>query len=542
MPRIERPPKTSPFSPTPPRRLRTSWLLRNLALAGLGLALVQGPEAYGQTEPKMLDRKLAVRTVVSGLATPTTMAFLGPDDFLVLEKNTGKVQRVTNGAIAGTVLDLPVNSASERGLLGMALHPDFSANGLVYLYWTESATGADSGVLSETRRLGNRVDRFVWNGTTLTLDTDLANVVENRILPGNLIALRALQEDAGQEPRGNHDGGVLRFGPDRKLYVFVGDLGRRGELQNLPCGPVADCPKGEGRAAATVPDDPFGGPAPDNAHLSGVILRLNDNGTTPTDNPFFVEGAARGGETGEVLQKVFSYGHRNSFGMAFDPKSKNLWLSENGDDSFSELNLVRPGLNGGWVQLAGPLRRLAEFKAIETGAAPDACSGQSLAGLQQVRWPPENIAESRREWVKRLTRLPGSYYGDPKFSWKYEVAPAAIGFQEGRGLGPKFNGDLFMGASTARLRGGYLFRFDLTRDRANVVPPHRRLRDKVADNRCKHDLTESEKLLIGENFGVVTDLRTGPNGSLYAVSLSNGAVYEIAKASQMKLKSGKSRK
>ena len=111
------------------------------------------------------DPKLSVRTSRAGLVTPSTMAFLGANEFLVLEKNTGKVQRFLNGVLAGTVLDLAVNFGSERGLLGIALHPRFRANHFVYLYWTESATGSDTDVLSETSLLGNRVDRYVWNGT-----------------------------------------------------------------------------------------------------------------------------------------------------------------------------------------------------------------------------------------------------------------------------------------------------------------------------------------------------------------------------------------
>jgi aldose sugar dehydrogenase len=229
--------------------------------------------------PEMLHPGLGVRPVVSGLNLPTTMAFIGANDILVLEKNTGKARRVMNGVIQGTVLDLAVNFASERGLLGIALHPAFPTNPGVYLYWTESTTGEDTNVFSETPLLGNRVDRFIWDGTSLTLDK-------------NLIMIRAIQQDAGQPQRGNHDGGIITFGHDGKLYIFIGDVGRRGNLQNLPCGPTATCP------GPTVPDDQFGGPEPDDAHLTGVILRLNDDGTTPTDNPFFGVGASMGGEVG----------------------------------------------------------------------------------------------------------------------------------------------------------------------------------------------------------------------------------------------------
>ena len=450
-------------------------------------------EAQG---PTVVDSNLEVRTVASGLTTPIGVAYLDADDLLVLEKNTGQVKRITAGGAPATVLDLAVNFASERGLLGVALHPEFPVVPWVYLYWTESTTGDDTNVLGNTPLLGNRVDRFTWDGSSLTLDR-------------NLIRLRAIQEDADQPARGNHDGGVLRFGPDGTLHVFVGDLGRRGWMQNLPDGPF-----GPG-----IPDDQFGGPAPDDAHLSGVILRLNEDGSTPTDNPFFAAGAAIGGEAGANIQKVFSYGHRNSFGMAFDPFSGDLWLQENGDDSFSELNRVLPGMNGGWIQIAGPVERIAQFKEIET-----TFGGMNL---QQVRWPPERIADTPEEALARLFELPGARYTDPAFSWLWEVAPGGIGFLNGRSLGPQYDGDLFMGAGTPNLEGGYLFRFELTGNRRKIGVDDPRLEDRVADNVAKHEITESESLLFGRNFGIVTDVQTAPNGNLVVVSLSTGAIYEI---------------
>ena len=91
----------------------------------------------------MLDPNLTVTTMVSGLNQPTSMAFLGPNDFLILEKATGKVKHVVNGVVS-TVLTLPVNFASERGLLGIALQPDFAHTHGVYLYWTQSQSGTVS--------------------------------------------------------------------------------------------------------------------------------------------------------------------------------------------------------------------------------------------------------------------------------------------------------------------------------------------------------------------------------------------------------------
>ena len=480
-----------------PSRIRAAVLAALCSFVVLGLSTSAAAQEEG---PTMVDPRLGVRTVADGLSQPTSMAFLGPNDLLVLEKSTGRVRRVVDGVVGATVLDLAVNSGSERGLLGIALHPDFPFDPGVYLYWTESTTGADTNVLSQTPLLGNRVDRFTWDGASLTFDR-------------NLIRIRAIQEDTGQPARGNHDGGMLAFGADGRLFVFTGDVGRRGHLQNLPCGPTATCP------GPIVPDDQFGGPEADDAHRTGVVLRLEDDGTAPTDNPFFAAGAALGGEVGANVQRLYSYGHRNSFGMAVDPESGSLWLQENGDDSFSELNRVEAGMNGGWVQIAGPVGRIDEFKEIETTFGS--------RSLQQLRWPPENIADSPEEALSRLFMLPGAHYSDPELSWKWEIAPAGIGFVAGRGLGPQFEGDLFMGAATPNLEGGYLFRLRLTGNRAKIGVDDPRLEDRVADNLAKHDLTESETLLAGRNFGVSTDIETGPNGNLFVLSLTNGAVYEI---------------
>jgi len=252
-----------------------------------------------------------------------------------------------------------------------------------------------------------------------------------------------------------------------------------------------------------------------------VILRLNGDGSTPADNPFFEVGEQLGGEVGANLQRVFAYGIRNSFGMAFDPKQGNLWTQENGEDAFDEINLVEPGFNGGWIQIIGPLARLRQFKQIETTALHH----EDFPNLQQFRWGPERIADTPREARKRLFTLEGSQYTDPQFSWKHVLAPAGIGFLEGRALGRRYEGNLFVGFATLDTFNGPLFTFQVDDDELELRDP--RLKDKVADNLTFHEMTESESLLFGKNFGIVTDIQTGPNGNLFVVSLSQGAIHEI---------------
>src|SRR5215211_9518490 len=136
--------------------------------------------AAQEAGPVMLHPRLGVRPVVTGLNLPTTMAFLSANEILVLEKNTGTVQYVLNGAIDHVALDLAVNNFSERGLLGIALDPNFDSNHFVYLYWSCIAPpppaenpfvptqeecadtpelGADNGDVLAVPLLGNRVDR-----------------------------------------------------------------------------------------------------------------------------------------------------------------------------------------------------------------------------------------------------------------------------------------------------------------------------------------------------------------------------------------------
>ena len=488
-------------------------------VALLGAAFAHPLPARADTTPlTMLDPSLQVMTVINaGLSQPIGIVFLSANDYFVLEKASGQVKRVIGGVLQPTpVLDLAVNSNSERGLLSLVLHPSFPTVPHVYVRWTESSTGADSAAVAEVPLLGNRVDRFVWNGSTLTQDI---NIIRLRSLQTDNIAAPGHDGTNNANPAGNHNGGVMRFGPDGKLYLFMGDQGRRGWMQNLPNGPFLTAPQ---------VDDTFGGPAPDNAHLSGVILRLNADGTAPTDNPFFAPGSAIGGEVGANIQKIYSYGHRNGFGMAFDPVAGFLWATENADDAYSELNRVIPGMNGGWIQLAGPLSRMANWKFIETT--------QFNSSLQQVRYPPTRAAYTANLALARMLMLPGATYVDPELSWKYEIGPSGAAFVQGNALGAAYNGTLWIGSARSfqqvGANGGSLYRIKLTADRLHVdTSADPRLADKVADNLFraqKFEGTESETLLIGQGFGTTPSIEQGPDGNLYVVSLTDNAIYRIS--------------
>jgi glucose/arabinose dehydrogenase len=480
-------------------------------LAAVAGMLVLAAQAAAQA-PTVVDPDLEVRTVTTGLSQPVQMEWIGEDDFLVLEKPTGQVKRVRRGGAPEVVLDLTVNFASERGLLGIALDKFFRHNGFVYIFWSETTLPVDNNDLLAVPVNGNRLDRFKWDGSSLTFDK-------------TLVRMRSFQNDASNGvARGNHNGGVVRVGPDGKVYLIVGDTGRRGQTQNLVDGPfVYPFPATND---GSIGDDQFGGPDPDFMHLTGVILRLNGDGTAPKSNPFYREGARRGGQVGASLKKLYAYGIRNSFGMAFDPFSGDLWEQENGDDSFSEINRVRPGFNSGWVQVMGPLDRVAQFREIENNAGPTGDpAAASYYGLQQVRWGPENIATTPREASRRLFRLRGSRFSNPEIAWKYEFAPGGIDFLSQRELGRQYRGDLFVGS--ANVRGSNIFRLPIARNRKAIDPDDGRLRDRVADNLRKYDLTESESLLFGTGFGVTPDVRESPAGTLYAVSSSLGTIYEI---------------
>jgi glucose/arabinose dehydrogenase len=262
----------------------------SIALAVAALSALAVPALAGTPEPGFTDT-----AYVTGLSAPTAVAFLPDGRMLVTEKGGALKLRDTGGSVS-TLVTIPVCTGSEMGLLGVVPDPAFASNGFIYLY---RSAAADCGPASGRF---NQVVRVTMSGGTVSL--------------GSLtVLLSGINTD-----NGNHDGGVLRIGPDGKLYVGAGDSG------------LGDNQGGPGSST-----NPY---SQDLGSLNGKILRLELDGTAPTDNPFVGVPGAR--------PEIFAYGFRNPFRFTFDPMSGGLWLGDVGDETVEEIDIVTAGGNYAW--------------------------------------------------------------------------------------------------------------------------------------------------------------------------------------------------
>jgi aldose sugar dehydrogenase len=287
--------------------------------------------SYGSEDPALSTKGLVAERVIGGLNSPTGIAFVGPNDILVIEKNRGAVLRIVNGEILPEpLLKLKVANEVERGLLGIAVSNSSSAGkNYVFLYYTEAegeigegleekdnGEGVEgSGDLDRSEPLGNRLYRYEFSedGTKL-------------INPKLLL-------DLPYEPGPAHNGGVVTVGYDNNVYVVVGNM-----LANA-----------EDRFDGDSLDQNIkNGKAPDGR---GGILRITQDGQ-------IVDGKGILGDE-HPLDMYYAYGIRNSFGLDFDPVTGKLWDTENGAND--EINLVEPGFNSGWEKVSGKASLQEDF-------------------------------------------------------------------------------------------------------------------------------------------------------------------------------------
>lgn len=234
---------------------------------------------------EIIAQNLKIPWEVVFISDTTTLVTERPGNLVILKDNN--VERIP---IQG------VYHVGEGGLLGMALHPDFSKNSFLYLYLT----------YKDGNNIKNKVERYFFKDETLS---DKKVIIDN--IPGST----------------NHNGGRIIFGPGKYLYITTGDSGNSELAQSTNS-------------------------------LAGKILRLNDDGTIPKDNPF--------------KNAVYSYGHRNPQGLAFDDKDR-LWATEHGRSGilsgFDELNLIEKGKNYGWPVIQGDdIKQGMESPTVHSGA------------------------------------------------------------------------------------------------------------------------------------------------------------------------------
>jgi glucose/arabinose dehydrogenase len=249
----------------------------------LALAFVGRIALHAATVPSGFTEKL----IASGLASPTAMQF-APDGRLFVAEQGGRLRVIKNGTLLATpFVSLTVNASGERGLLGIAFDPNFATNRFVYVYYTAT-----------TPALHNRISRFTANG-------DVAVAGSETII----LELDNLSSAT------NHNGGALAFGPDGKLYAAVGDNANGANAQSLTT-------------------------------LHGKMLRINKDGSIPTDNPFFNSASGKN-------RAIWALGLRNPFTFAIHRDGR-IFINDVGQNTWEEINDGIAGANYGWPLTEGP--------------------------------------------------------------------------------------------------------------------------------------------------------------------------------------------
>jgi glucose/arabinose dehydrogenase len=291
------------------RAWRSAWSRRFVSFGLLAIVVTAGclpaPPAQPAAGPEPTQTagrtarkgRLQTSVYVDNVELPAAMTFAPDGRMFFVEVFAGRVRVVENGVLQPEpVITFQVQQGSESGLLGLALDPDFATNRYVYAYYAEPDPA------EQDRGLRNRVVRCVeQNGHA----SDVTPILDN--LPNNPVKGA---QDA-------HEGGALIFGPDGKLYVTIGDVGRPDESQ-----------------------DPHS--------LAGKVLRVNPDGSIPADNP--IPGSP-----------VYTMGLRNAWGLAVHPRTGGIYATDNGNHTHDKVVLVEPGANYGWPLAEDPATDTSRF-------------------------------------------------------------------------------------------------------------------------------------------------------------------------------------
>jgi glucose/arabinose dehydrogenase len=324
----------------------TRFALRRTLIVAIGAAALLAT-GTGTASAATLPPGFAETQVATGLAAPTAMAF-APDGRLFVAEQGGRLRVIKSGALlSAPFVSLSVDSAGERGLLGVAFHPSFASNQYVYVYYTTA-----------TSPIHNRVSRFTAMG-------DVA-------VPGSEVVMLELDNLSTAT---NHNGGAIHFGPDGALYVAVGDNANGSNAQTL-------------------------------SNRLGKMLRINQDGTIPTTNPFYstATGANRA---------IWALGFRNPFTFTFQPGSSRLFINDVGEATWEEIDDGIAGSNYGWPGSEGPTsdpRFRSPIYWYGHGAGPTtgcAISGGAFYNPPTVQFPTDYLgdyffADFCSGWIRRF--------------------------------------------------------------------------------------------------------------------------------------------
>ena len=417
--------------------------------------------------PFVKDNHLKVEEVAEGLRHPTSMLFLDQHNILVLEKDKGTVLSVSsNGTInQSPLLDVNVATQNERGMLGIAAQTSSDSRTFVFLYFTESSKEDGEDVRNGTVPIGNRLYKFELTGNKL-------------VNPKVLLDIPGSRHSA-------HNGGKVLIGPDNNLYLVVGDGDSCVDRSQKINGKYVCSDTNLDYILNSQSSNIINGVAPSGR---GGILRMTINGNAVGEG---VLGQNK------PLNLYYAYGIRNSFGIAFDPLTGNLWDTENGPGFGDEINLVMPGFNSGWLKVQG-------FWPVFTYNPVPIKKGY-------FNHTSTNLSRELVDFDGKGT------YSEPKFAWNITVGPTALKFLNSSKLGRHYKNDLFVGD----INRGRLYHFDLNKNRTELVMKGD-LKDKVANSN-----KELRDVIFAGGFGGITDIQVGPDGNLYVLSYSYGKIYKI---------------
>jgi glucose/arabinose dehydrogenase len=440
---------------------------RGVTACGAGLALICAAGAVAQ--PTLTEPRLRADVVATGLGSgqltcSTGFMFVDAQTMLVVSRADGRVRRVdlVEGQTAtpgATVLDLDIvvatvtDSQSEHGVQAIEPHPGFAENGWVYVRYDKSFTaGVDTPQAAFNpyqTPVANVIERYRWEPTGNGGAGALVFEATLRTTPMGTIY---------------HHGGPIVFDAQSRLYTIYGDL-RNAHYRSVqvPQGAIEDL---------------------------STVIRLTDQGAPAPGNPF---GVANGAPAATAAW--FAYGVRNSFGLAIDPATGDLWSTENGEGLYDEVNRVVPGMNGGWNVIMGPSTHPRQTS--------------SLAGLVAV---------------------PGSTYVDPAFAWFSCVGVTGLHFLHGSALGASVDDRVVIG----NFNTGFLWWHRLNASRTGFEYVNPGLADRV-DDRASFSTnpvgTEAAELLLGRNFGAFFQgaiaVERGPDGNVYVLT-TQGQVIRVS--------------